>query len=69
MAVKKKKAEVVETEDKIIKVQDDESPRFSFDKLVASNRYKKYAYLLDVKLDKDTLYTLAEVDKIISEMI
>ena len=70
MATKKKKSEVeVVTEDKIINVKCDESPRFSFEQLVQSNRYKKYAYLLEVKLDKDTTYTLAEVDKVISEMV
>ena len=68
MATKRKKSEV-ETEDKIINVKRDESPRFSFEQLVQSNRYKKYAYLLEVKLDKDATYTLAEVDKILSEMV
>lgn len=72
MATKKKKAEVVAevtTEDKIINVECDESPRFSLEQLVQSNRYKKYAFLLEVKLNNDTTYTLAEVDKIISEMV
>ena len=76
MATKKKKPEPqveVATEpvvgDKVINVKCDESPRFSFEQLVQSNRYRKYAYLLDVKLDKDATYTLAEVDKILSEMV
>ena len=70
MATKKKKSEVeVKTEDKIINVKCDESPRFSFEQLVRSNRYRKYAYLLEVKLDKEVMYTLAEVDKILNEMI
>lgn len=70
MATKKKKSEVeVPTKDKIINVKDDESPRFSFEQLVQSNRYKKHAYILEVKLDKDVTYTLAEVDKVLSEMV
>ena len=70
MATKKKKSEVeTVTEDKIINVKRDESPRFSFEQLVQSNRYKKYAYLLDVKLDKQATYTLADVDKVLSEMV
>lgn len=72
MATKKKKSEVAiepVVEDKIIKVKSDESPRFTLDQLVASNRYKKYAYILDVKLKGDETYTLAEVDKLIREMV
>ena len=72
MATKKKKSEVaVEpvVEDKVIKVQSDESPRFTLEQLVMSNRYKKYAYILEAKLKVDETYTLAEVDKLIREMI
>ena len=78
MTVKKKKSEVKvepeievtpKTEDKIIKVERDGSPRFTREQLVNSNRYKKYAYILEVKLDATDKYTLAEVDKLISEMV
>ncbi|MBR5835894.1 MAG: hypothetical protein IKY66_06980 [Bacteroidales bacterium] len=72
MATKKKKSEVaVETvvEDKVINVKGDESPRFTLEQLVMSNRYKKYAYILETKLKVDEKYTLAEVDKLIRDMI
>ena len=72
MATKKKKSEVaVEpvVEDKVIKVKSDGSPRFSLEQLVNSNRYKKYAYILEVKLNEGETYTIAEVDKLIKEMV
>lgn len=71
MATKKKKAEVeVSTEEiETTQVKKDESPRFTYEQLVNSERYKKYAYLLDVKLDKDVMYTLGEVDEMLKEMI
>lgn len=74
MANKKKKIEPqieaeVETTDKIIKVNDDKCPKFTLEQLVNSNRYKKYAHLIEGKLDKTGTYTLAEVDKLISEIV
>lgn len=76
MTTKKKKSETqVEkaiepvVEDKIIKVKSDESPRFTLRQLVESNRYRKYAYLLEMKLDANEKYTLAEVDELISGLI
>lgn len=72
MATKKKKSEVaVEpvVEDKVIKVKGDESPRFTLEQLVASNRYKKYAFILEAELMKDETYTLAEVDTLIRKMV
>lgn len=76
MTSKKKKSEAqVEVttepvvEDKIIKVKSDESPRFTLTQLAESNRYRKYAYLLEIKLDANEKYTLAEVDELISGLI
>ena len=72
MTTKKKKSEAkveAKTEDKIIKVKSDGSPRFSLEQLVNSNRYKKYAYILEVKLNEGETYTIAEVDKLIKEMV
>ena len=72
MATKKKKSEVaVEPviEDKVIKVKGDESPRFTFEQLIESNRYKRYAFILKSELKVDETYTLAEVDKLIRKMV
>lgn len=72
MTTKKKKSEVKvepKTEDKIIKVKSDGSPRFTLEQLVNSNRYKKYSYLLEVKLNEGETYTIAEVDKLIREIV
>lgn len=72
MASKKKKTEVTaeaKTEDNIIKVESDGSPRFTLKQLIESNRYKKYAYILEVKLVEGETYTLREVDELISGMI
>lgn len=51
---------------KIKDVKSDESPRFTLSQLVESNRYRKWAYLLEVYLKEDKTYTIEEVDKLIS---
>ena len=68
---KKKKIQTEEMppiEEKIIEVEVDESPRFTLDQLVNSDRYKKYEYLLNVYLKANETYTLKDVDKLISEL-
>ena len=68
---KKKKIQTEEmplVEEKIIEVEVDESPRFTLDQLVNSDRYKKYEYLLNVYLKANETYTLKDVDKLISEL-
>ena len=68
---KKKKIqteEVTSVEEKVIDVEVDECPRFTLDQLVNSDRYKKYAYLLDVYLKETETYALKDVDKLISEL-
>ena len=68
---KKKKIQTEEmplVEEKIIEVEGDESPRFTLDQLVNSDRYKKYEYLLNVYLKANETYTLKDVDKLISEL-
>ena len=68
---KKKKIqteEMPQVEEKIIEVEVDESPRFTLDQLVNSDRYKKYEYLLNVYLKANETYTLKDVDKLISEL-
>lgn len=61
--------EVVEVKETIKKEQCDSAPRFTLSQLVASDRYRKYAYLLEVYLKADETYTLAEVDKAIRGLI
>ena len=60
---------VAEIEEKIKDVKSDESPRFTLAQLMASNRYRKHAHLLDAYLKKDKTYTLKEVDELISGLI
>ena len=72
MATKKSKSTVkaeAVAEDKVNNVKCDDCPRFTLKQLVESNRYKKYAYVLEASLKEDETYTLAEVDKLISGMI
>ena len=72
MATKKNKPTVVveaTTEDKVKNIKCDDCPRFTLKQLVESNRYKKYAYVLEASLSAEETYTLAEVDKLISGMI
>ena len=61
--------EVVEVKETIKKEQCDTCPRFTLAQLVASDRYAKYAYLLEVYLKADETYTLAEVDNVIRGLI
>lgn len=60
---------ITETEEKIKDIKSDESPRFTLAQLMASNRYRKHAHLLDAYLKKDKTYTLKEVDELISGLI
>ena len=60
---------IVEPVEKVKSIKSDESPRFSLSQLVQSNRYKKYAYLLEAKLSVDKKYTLAEVDELVKGLI
>lgn len=60
--------ETIKVEEKVKDIKSDESPRFTITQLVNSNRYKKWGYLLENYLKSDKTYTLAEVDKIVSEL-
>lgn len=58
-----------EIELKIEEPKDDISPRFTIEQLVNSNRYKKYGYLIEAKLNKNETYTIGEVDKLLKQFV
>lgn len=59
----------IKNDGKINKVEDNISPRFTIEQLVNSNRYKKYGYLIEAKLNKNETYTIGEVDKLLKQFV
>lgn len=69
MEMAKKNANLPNTKEKVKDIKSDESPRFTLEQLVDSDRYRKYAYLLEIYLKDGESYSLEEVDKLIGGLI